>query len=240
MIRPAAALILFLMCTQSPMIRASCLEDLSRVSIDGYVFPHNPQPIFRLNELTWERFQILLPDAKALGVAAHAHHGQLYDGLAYETHLQLVVEELELAGWNPVASPEARLLILAAWLHDTVEDTLLKRQTWVLDSLFGKPIRLLVESVTKLERSSGLSVDLQSLQNILKVRNHALGPALKAADRAANIAYGIKRNNLKAKYTDSYELFRQELGPGRPGWISGTPEEKQWERLDQLMDRSNQ
>jgi hypothetical protein len=198
------------------------------VQFAGLELPAQFTPINKDNPLTYELFLRLEHQAKALALSAHAKDA--YDQRPYQVHLHLVLEMIRnVGGWDPRHSVEGRELILAAWLHDTVEDT--KVSVDLLRWMFGESLALLVDAVTKIDRASGLDDSQREKQSILKVRNHRLGPALKAADRLANVVYGFSTGSLKSKYRDSYPMFEKKLR-----FLATSPEErKMWQVLDQVL-----
>lgn len=79
---------------------------------------------------------------KAIAFAAHAHSGQFRKGsnIPYITHPLHVAETLIRMGCSePV--------IIAGLLHDTLEDTPVKRES--IQQLFGEDVALLVESASE-------------------------------------------------------------------------------------------
>ena len=101
-------------------------------------FPLLPEAVTYLDPADLESFE------RAYHFSAQAHQGQYRKGGApYITH-PLAVAEI-LAGWHLDAQT-----LIAAVLHDVVEDTGISSQD--IAEAFGKPVAVLVDGVTKLDK----------------------------------------------------------------------------------------
>lgn len=151
---------------------------------------------------------------------------QLYNGNRYTTHLVEVEGVLRRFGFRPTQSRDARILKIAARLHDTPEDTPISSEEILY--WFGAEILGPVEAVKKIKPGAGLTPERAKLLTYLKVRSHRLGTPLKLADRIANVERGIRSGQILQKYIDDYDLFRELL------YVSGEYE-TMWAYLDFLI-----
>src|SRR5262245_31138361 len=85
----------------------------------------------------------LFEQARQLAIAAHGN--QTYGDKPYEHHLRAVVDVLKRFGASLEDASTAPLLI-AAWLHDSLEDTALSRAE--VETNFGAEVTELVWRVT--------------------------------------------------------------------------------------------
>jgi (p)ppGpp synthase/HD superfamily hydrolase len=168
--------------------------------------------------------------ALATTVAMEAHKNQFYDRyLPYHHHLEAVEEVLLAFGYDPSRYPQARLLILGAWLHDVVEDTAVSLQT--IQSLFGPEVAGLVAAITK-PRQKWYWTKNQRLRVYWKQLSlNRLSVTLKLADRIANLEYGLLHNQVVQRYLDTYSEFRTRL-------YRAGEEEAMWGRLDALIQEA--
>ena len=151
---------------------------------------------------------------------ATLHHivkkGQMYGVLPYTHHLQAVEGVLREFG-------ETRTeLLVAAWLHDIVEDTDVKIRD--IEENFGEEVAHLVEGVTSEpapNRKTKVALTLP------KTREHGVDAiCLKLADRIANVRSGGASLGM---YVKEYPGFRHAL------YSQGTINDRLWEELDRLM-----
>jgi|SRR5579859_6385004 len=147
--------------------------------------------------------------------AAVKHKDQDYSGLPYTHHLASVEGVLRRFGHTD------ETILVAAWLHDVVEDTSTKIKD--IEEMFGEPVAHLVHAVTN---EPGANRKQRSAATYPKIRGG--GPravALKLADRIANVEMGGK---LVAMYAKEYEDFHRSLY---------TPHENEnmWAHLDSLL-----
>ena len=156
---------------------------------------------------------------RASEFARQAHMQQEYGGGEFhENHLQRVVTTLREFGETD------EILLAAAWLHDTVEDT----TTTVADirRTFGDDVADLVWRLT--DEPGGLRRERHSKTHA-KIRERPAAVRVKLADRIANVMASIEQNShLFGMYRSEYRQFKRELY--RPGeW------EDMWSRLDDLL-----
>lgn len=153
---------------------------------------------------------------------ATLHHvvrkGQTYGVLPYTHHLEAVERILREFG-------ETRTeLLIAAWLHDVVEDTDVKLRD--VEENFGEEVARLVGAVTS---EDGENRKIRNALTYPKIRE--TGPdaiRLKLADRIANVCSG---GASKQMYVKEYDGFRHALRDpnDKLNW-------KMWVRLDEEID----
>lgn len=144
-------------------------------------------------------------------MAIKAHEGQTRaGGEPYVSHVIAVSQILE--GWGM----EDEELIVAALLHDTVEDDLVALSE--IEGLFGKRVAQLVDAVSKFRSDTGVPDDRETLKKVL-VQSY-LEPrvaVLKLADRLHNMRtmYPMpeKKRIAKSRETlDVYTRLAESLG----------------------------
>jgi guanosine-3',5'-bis(diphosphate) 3'-pyrophosphohydrolase len=162
-----------------------------------------------------------LTSAKAYAHLHHVERGrQMYGVLPYTHHLEAVERVLREVGIEDID------LLVAAWLHDVVEDTDVKLRDIVEN--FGDDVAALVGAVTN---EPGENRKARAALTYPKIRE--VGPRaikLKLADRIANCRTG--GGSLKM-YTREYHEFRRNL------WEQDYAHDNQlnlmWALLDELM-----
>lgn len=142
---------------------------------------------------------------------------QRYSGLPYTHHLAAVEAVLRRFGFSDGTGSEH---LVAAWLHDVVEDTQTKTKEIV--EMFGARVGELVEAVTN---EPGENRKARNANTYPKIRQCPGATALKLADRIANVEFGGAQGNM---YKKEYEDFRRALYT--PGEY-----EDMWAHLDGLM-----
>jgi len=143
------------------------------------------------------------------------HAGQPYGVLPYTHHLAAVEGVLKRFGYI-----EEHLLV-AAWLHDVVEDTGTKLKE--VAEMFGDAVANLVGAVTN---EPGDNRKVRAALTYPKIRSVNNGVTLKLADRIANVENGGK---LVHMYKKEYEDFRRAL-------YTECENEEMWDHLDTLME----
>jgi (p)ppGpp synthase/HD superfamily hydrolase len=147
--------------------------------------------------------------------ASTKHGAQQYGGLPYTHHLAAVEAVLRHHGFG-----EDDEMLVAAWLHDVVEDTPTKAKDVV--EMFGESVGALVVAVTNEE---GANRKIRSALTYPKTRSLSRAVALKLADRIANVEAGGK---LVDMYRKEYDDFKRNLRtPGE--W------DAMWAHLDSLL-----
>jgi guanosine-3',5'-bis(diphosphate) 3'-pyrophosphohydrolase len=150
---------------------------------------------------------------RAFEVGAHAHEGQTRkSGEPYITH------PIEVAGILAELGLDAETII-AAILHDTLEDTELSRAE--LAGEFGETVAELVDGVTKLDKmsfSSRQEADAESFRKMLLAMSRDLRVILiKLSDRLHNMrTLGAKdspsRRRIARETLEIYAPIAQRLG----------------------------
>lgn len=150
------------------------------------------------------------------------HAGQFYGTLPYTHHLAAV--EAVIRRFYPMfyeAHEAFDDLLVAAWLHDVVEDTGTKLKE--VRELFGERIAELVDAVTKVPAENR---KVSAMLTYPKTRACPGAVALKLADRIANVENG---GSLVQMYQKEYDDFRRAL-------FTAGQYEAMWAHLDNLLD----
>ncbi len=151
---------------------------------------------------------------------ASLHHierkKQMYGVLPYTHHLADVEEILRDFG-------ETRQeMLIAAWLHDIVEDTDYKIRD--VEENFGEEVARLVGAVTS---EKGENRKIRNALTYPKIRETGEDAVrLKLADRIANVSTG---GGSFSMYKKEYDSFRHAL------YSPGSSNEDMWQELDSLM-----
>jgi (p)ppGpp synthase/HD superfamily hydrolase len=158
-------------------------------------------------------------EKRASDFAQQAHAGQEYGtGNFHERHLARVVATLRRFG---VDDP---VLLAAAWLHDTVEDTEVTEDD--IRREFGDDVGDLVWRLT--DEAGGNRKERHRLTH-LKIRGRPEAVRVKLADRIANVESSLEeRTHLRGMYRAEHPAFREHL------WRAGEWEEM-WAHLDSLI-----
>jgi (p)ppGpp synthase/HD superfamily hydrolase len=167
------------------------------------------------------------PQIQAARAAAEAAHGaQRYGDAPYVTHLDHVVEVVRR--FVPGDHPGRLRLEIAAYLHDTLEDTALERAA--VAAQFGEAVAALVHAV-----SDGPGRNRKERKARTYPRIRATGPEavlLKLADRVANVEAAAARAPDKlAMYRKEWWGFYGALYDPAPG-----PHQRLWEHLEGLLE----
>jgi len=173
-------------------------------------------------------FPILLERAKA--VATKAHEGQRYGKFPYTHHLFGTWDVLEKFGFseedpNPARRERSQRLILAAILHDTLEDTDLTYDMLLED--FGAGVADLVFAVTN---EPGANRKERFFKTYPKIRTHPDATILKLADRIANVIHALQSNwDILRMYCKEWPEFERALrAPGEC--------DAMWEYLESILE----
>ncbi|TCJ93428.1 HD domain-containing protein [Nocardia alba] len=161
-------------------------------------------------------------EARARDFALAAHGDQRYGNHPYVTHLAAVRGVLDDFGFGGD-------LVVAAWLHDVVEDTPVTAED--VESRFGRSVLDLVWAVT------GIGPDRKARnQNAYdKIAAHPRAVILKLADRTANAEASPPDSSWMGMYRTEHANFKAHLG----GLLADDPTvARMWERLDRRLDLS--
>ncbi len=155
----------------------------------------------------------------AQALATTAHEGQMYGDQPYTKHLAEVVGVLQRFHIDDTD------LLVAAWLHDVVEDTETTLES--IELMFGRRVRTLVHCVTNEEGKNRKERHEKTYPKIV-ANDDAI--TLKLADRIANTEASIMQNdeNKMKMYAKEYAAFRAMLHK------KGT-HDSMWRHLDFLM-----
>jgi guanosine-3',5'-bis(diphosphate) 3'-pyrophosphohydrolase len=118
---------------------------------------------------------------KAAHFAAQKHAGQRRKGAAAEPYINHLLEVAELVS-SALAEPDTNLVI-AALLHDTVEDTGVTKE--VLVETFGSDVADLVMEVT--DDKSLPKAERKRLQILTAPKKSVRAQVIKLADKIANL-----------------------------------------------------
>ena len=134
----------------------------------------------------------MITEAGAKIIAKLAHKGQLYGREDYYTaHIKPLVEMVRIAGGNKHA-------IVAAYLHDVVEDTEL-----TLDDLAALGVDMeVIYTLKAITRTSDIEY-LKYIQNLKSNKNAVL---IKKLDLQLNLA-NSPRESLRARYIKALEIL---------------------------------
>lgn len=151
---------------------------------------------------------------KAALFAGDKHKRQKYGEGEFIQHPAEVSKVLQSA-FNLELGENQRILVIAAWLHDVLEDTDTTMETLVKE--FGEEVANLVFAVTN---EPGKNRKECWVNTAKKIRSHPLGVHLKLADRIANVSASIRqRSDLLGMYLKEDEMFYAELnGQLSPLW----------------------
>lgn len=149
---------------------------------------------------------------------ATTHHvlkkGQMYGALPYTHHLQAVADVLKkftpantIYGSRTLRMDDTTMLV-AAWLHDIVEDTDVKLRD--VEETFGEDVAKLVGAVTA---EDGANRKVRNALTYPKTRAAGVWAVrLKLADRIANVENGGASVEMyKREYPDFHHALRTEL-----------------------------
>lgn len=148
--------------------------------------------------------------------AARKHASQRYGDQPYTMHLAAVRDVL-----RDVHVCDDEPLAIAAWLHDTVEDTETTREE--IEEHFGADVASLVWAVTGV----GKNRKERNTNAYEKIRAYPLAATLKLADRIANVEASAQVPDKLAMYRKEWPSFREAL--------RGMGDARLWERLGKAL-----
>jgi (p)ppGpp synthase/HD superfamily hydrolase len=153
----------------------------------------------------------------AQAFAVSSHGDQKYGEQPYAVHLAHVTEVLKRFG---ITDED---LIVAGWLHDTVEDT--SATLLQIEAMFGRRVMDLVYRVTN---EQGKNRKERHEKTYPKIQESEDATTLKLADRIANTEASLEDEGKFKMYQKEYESFRLKLyKPGK--------HDSMWRHLDFLM-----
>jgi len=154
--------------------------------------------------------------------ASIVHYGQNYGTNPYDCHLAMVDETLRTFGF------EDEYLLIAAWLHDVIEDTPISYE--MIRYGFGREIADIVYAVTN---EAGSNRKERNAKTYLKIRTSHGGLIIKLADRLTNVEF--------SKSTDSglFDMYKREYFDFHNALFDpGETDErvrKMWDCLDKML-----
>ena len=133
---------------------------------------------------------------RALVYATLKHHGQIRkgSGLPYIIHPMAVAD-------NVRAQDAEEYIVVAAYLHDVLEDTTVSYQE--LEIEFGEKVAELVEILTRKE-------DEQYFDYIDRVAAYPVAVQIKLADLEHNMSDLDPDSSLKQRYLKAYSILKGE------------------------------
>lgn len=156
----------------------------------------------------------LIERAREIAIAAHGN--QPYGNHPYIYHLDQVASVARELGYSDD-------IIIACYLHDTLEDTDLTREE--IAEVFGNHIASVVYAV---KDEDGTNRSERKSKTYLKIAAMPDAIAVKLCDRIANIRDALKNNSgLFKMYKKEHPAFEQAL--------RGSGNEKAWVILDGLL-----
>lgn len=130
---------------------------------------------------------------RAMMVAEKAHANQTYDIYPYMYHIKQVVEIAEALGYD-------ESIIIAATLHDVLEDTSLSYND--LKKTFGREVAEIVYAVTD---ELGRNRSERKAKTYPKIRANWKAAVVKICDRIANMEHSVWYNK------ELYAMYKNEL-----------------------------
>lgn len=175
--------------------------------------PHRRHILYRIRAARFRELHgaLTTAEAAARALARSAHGAQRYGEGPYLNHLATVRGILREHGHDGA-------LGVAAWLHDTVEDTAVQRADIERD--FGPEVAALVWAVTGVGETRKERVT----SAYAKMRAHPAAVDLKLADRIAN-SEASRRDNPRL-----FAMYRDEL-PGFEAALAAHGDAALWARL---------
>ena len=155
--------------------------------------------------------------------AAKAHAGKKHGNRKYIEHPKEVVGVLKNYGYSHDVA-----LIMAGWLHDTIEDTNVSYDDILKE--FGEDVAILVDKVTQREghnRKTRISLTYPH------TRSSSRAVALKVADRIANVRHSL--SSPEGAGGSFYKMYSKEYPGFREALYKAGEHEKLWSALDDLM-----
>jgi len=159
---------------------------------------------------------------KALLVAERVHTGQVYDIYPYIYHVTRVSQIAEELGYDET-------IVVAALLHDTLEDTELSYND--IRKAFGFEIGEIVYAVTD---ELGRNRKERKSKTYPKIRENWKAVVVKICDRIANIEHSKDFNStlLNMYKTEHNEFCSNLMSPEHPH----NETNRAWEKLNKLVE----
>jgi (p)ppGpp synthase/HD superfamily hydrolase len=167
----------------------------------------------------------------AQSIAEQAHQNQKYGTLPYSIHLEHVVRVLHKFKFKVSEqkfNPDVAKVLIAAWLHDVLEDTVLQKSH--LEYHFGLDVTDLVYRVTD---EPGKTRKEKKMATYPKIKESYWATVLKLADRIANVEAATKMKTDGQK--SLFKMYQKEYADFRSCLYSDTGPEEMWKHLDKLL-----
>jgi (p)ppGpp synthase/HD superfamily hydrolase len=159
---------------------------------------------------------VIDPIERAREMAIMAHGNQTYGSHPYSYHLDQVVAVARELGYSDD-------VIIACYLHDTLEDTDLPREE--IDKEFGPHIARVVHAV---KDEDGANRKERKAKTYLKIAPIPDAIAVKLCDRIANVREALKGNEKL------FKMYKKEH-PGFEEALRNGSHEEAWSILDSLL-----
>lgn len=157
---------------------------------------------------------------RARNFAIKAHGGQKYgDGLPYVHHLDRVYGKLVQF------DVDEESLLVAAFLHDTIEDTNVTAEDIIYNG-FGAAVAQLVSAVTNGPGKNRAERHANTYPKILACPGAV---QLKLADRLANVEYSF------VNQSPQLEMYRKEQAVFRAALYEEGVHSAMWKQLEKLL-----
>lgn len=169
----------------------------------------------------------MTPMMKARAFAEKKHDGQTYDGGSYvRNHLDHVVEVL--VRFDVLYRPA----LVAAYLHDTVEDT--STTVEEIEREFGSQVATIVDLLTDAEGGNRRE---RQRKTYARMRLSLDAITVKLADRIANVEASLRADGKSyfGMYRKEHDFFRSMLFGYSQGLLATSATEAMWAHLDALL-----
>lgn len=148
------------------------------------------------------------------------HSNQKYDEFDYNKHLDDVVNVLKKFNIDDEA------IIVACYLHDTVEDTQMKISK--VREYFGDEVADIVFAVTNELGENRKERNLKTYQKLIRIPKAI---KLKLGDRIANTEHSLNKGNMRF-----FEMYRNEYPGFRTSLFNDKDNLAMWDYLDNLYN----
>lgn len=154
----------------------------------------------------------------AIEMALAAHGNQRYGEVPYKKHLEHVQDVLKRFGFSNEED-----LVIACWLHDTLEDTDLKYEA--VQKIFGEGV---ADTVFRVTDEPGCDRTERKTKTYPKIRGHRAATIVKLCDRVANVEASKSAPKHFEKYKKEHPSFQKGI------YVKGTADNL-WTYLDGLF-----
>lgn len=155
---------------------------------------------------------------RARNMADVAHGGQKYGNFPYMHHIDDVVKIAIDLGYS-------RDVIIACYLHDTIEDTSISRED--IEDAFGKHIADVVYAVTD---EDGANRKERKGKTYIKIKSIPDAISVKLCDRISNVRESLRGNDKL------FDMYKNEH-PAFEITLRDSSNKKAWNMLDSMFKR---